>query len=51
MKRAAANLRSAFQSDILMLPLSSIIPQRSANAEVLRSAFSSRFSRLCVRLA
>ncbi len=38
MKRTAANLRSAFQNNILTLPLSSIVPQRSATAEVLRSS-------------
>jgi RepB plasmid partitioning protein/ParB-like nuclease domain len=38
MKRAAANLRSAFQNNILTLPLSSIVPQRNATAEALRSS-------------
>ena len=38
MKRASANLRSAFQNNILTLPLSSIVPQRSATAEALRSS-------------
>jgi ParB-like chromosome segregation protein Spo0J len=38
MKRAAANLRSAFQSNILTLPLSSIVPQKSTTAEVVRSS-------------
>ena len=31
-------LRSAFQNNILTLPLSSIVPQRNATAEVLRSS-------------
>jgi hypothetical protein len=38
MKRAAANLRSAFQSDILTLPLSSIVSQKSTTAEVVGSS-------------
>jgi len=38
MKRASANLRSAFQNNILTLPLSSIVPQWSATAEALRSS-------------
>jgi ParB-like chromosome segregation protein Spo0J len=31
-------LRSAFQNNILTLPLSSIVPQRNATAEALRSS-------------
>jgi ParB-like chromosome segregation protein Spo0J len=38
MKRAATKLRSAFQANILTLPLNSIVPQKSATAEVVRSS-------------
>jgi RepB plasmid partitioning protein/ParB-like nuclease domain len=38
MKRATANLRSAFQSNILTLPLLSIVSQRGASPEVFRSS-------------
>ena len=49
MKRAAANLRSAFQNNILTLPLSSIVPQRSATAEVLRSSIFKQILVVCAR--
>lgn len=38
MRSAGTNLRSAFQSNILTLPLTSIVLQRSASPEVIRSA-------------
>ena len=38
MKRTNASLRSAFQSNLLMLPSDSIVPQRSVTQEVVRSA-------------
>jgi len=37
-KRTNASLRSAFQSNLLMLPSDSIVPQRSVTQEVVRSA-------------
>jgi len=37
-RSAGTNLRSAFQSNILTLPLTSIVLQRSASPEVIRSA-------------
>ena len=37
MAKASTNIRAAFQSDLLSLPLSSILPQKSVDPRILRS--------------